>query len=156
MDHAQRAKTLFVEGYNCAQAVFMAFCEDRLGTKEAARLASCFGGGVGGMRGMCGALSGMLMAYGLLRGYDDPADRTVKAEQYVTVQALAARFKVENGSTVCRELLGLDENDCPRPPQARTPGYYASRPCPELVASAAQILDAYLAENTAEDAQNPA
>ena len=145
MDYGTRAKENFLNGYNCCQAVFLA-CTDELGldTETRAKIASSFGGGMGGMRQVCGAVSGMLMALGLHRGYTDPKDKEGKAAQYEVIRALADEFKRENGSIICRELLGLDENFKPKPPEARTEAYYKKRPCGELCQQAAEILEAYL------------
>ena len=109
-----------------------------------AKIASSFGGGMGGMRQVCGAVSGMLMALGLHQGYTDPKDKAGKAAQYEVIRALADEFKRENGSIICRELLGLDENFKPEPPEERTEAYYKKRPCGELCQQAAEILEAYL------------
>ena len=73
-EKAQRAKALFLEGYNCAQAVAGAFAPEMgLSVDAAARLASGFGGGMGRMREVCGAVSGMTLAASALRGYNAPA-----------------------------------------------------------------------------------
>ena len=145
MDYGTRAKENFLNGYNYCQAVFLA-CTDELGldTETRAKIASSFGGGMGGMRQVCGAVSGMLMALGLHQGYTDPKDKAGKAAQYEVIRALADEFKRENGSIICRELLGLDENFKPKPPEERTEAYYKKRPCGELCQQAAEILEAYL------------
>lgn len=147
-NHEQRAKELFLSGYNCAQAVFAAFAPE-LGMDEraAAKLASSFGGGMAGMREVCGAVSGMLMAAGALYGYDDPSAREEKKLHYAHCRAMADAFRAENGSIVCRELLGLDRDAKPAAPSERTAEYYKKRPCAELVAQAAAILDEYMREN---------
>ena len=142
---ADRAYNLFKEGYNCSQAVFMAFC-DKYGIDEetAAKLASSFGGGMGRMREVCGAFSGMLLVNGLETGTADSADREAKAANYERVQKLAERFKEENGSIICRELLGLtkqQESNETATPEKRTEQYYKKRPCAEIVKSAAEILE---------------
>lgn len=153
MDYGERAKENFQSGYSCAQAVFLACTEDMgLDTGTRARIASSFGGGMGGMRQVCGAVSGMLMALGLKYGYADPKDRAGKTAQYELVRALADEFKKENGSIICRELLGLDENCQPKPPEDRTAAYYAKRPCAKLCQTAGEIFERYVAEHP-EDGQ---
>ena len=73
MNHEEKAQALFLEGCNCAQAVFAAFCDvTGFSRQEAMRLASSFGGGVGRMREICGALSGAFLAMGWLYGYEEP------------------------------------------------------------------------------------
>jgi len=112
-----------------------------------ARLTSSFGGGMGRLREVCGAVSGMFAAAGLLYGYDDPKASTEKADHYARLQAMAKEFEHENGSIVCRELLGLTvKHDAPTP-EARTDAYYKKRPCKELVGCAAEILEKYVEEN---------
>lgn len=152
MTKAERAKQLFCEGCNCAQAVFLAFAEDTLDRETACRLAAGFGGGMAGMREVCGAVSGMFLAYGLLRGSADPTDRAAKTHSYEQLRQLAAEFERRNGSIICRQLLGLGADAKPRAPEARTPGYYQKRPCPEMVYCAAELLEAYLAGNADTDA----
>ena len=143
--YAQKAMALFHEGYNCAQSVFLAF-EDRYGIdrKTALMLSSSFGGGMGRLREVCGAVSGMFMVVGLLYGYDDPRDSEGKKELYQRIQTLAKAFEEENGSIICRVLLGLGEGKDSPIPEARTEAYYQKRPCGELVGIAAAILEDYL------------
>lgn len=140
-----KAKAYFESGYNCAQAVLMAF-SDLTGIDEAtsAKLASSFGGGIGRMREVCGTVSGMLMAYGLIRGYATVDSHEVKAEHYVHVRELADKFKAENGSIICRELLAGVQHTDGGDPEPRSAEYYKKRPCGELVECAADILDEYL------------
>lgn len=143
--HEQLAEAYFMEGYNCAQAVFLAFAVEKgIDRADAARLASSFGGGVGGMREMCGALSGACMAAGLLLGYDDPGAKEEKSAHYARIRELAEAFRAVHGTTLCREILGLGEHPKPVEPQPRTQEYYRSRPCAAVAASAARILDEYL------------
>lgn len=86
MTKAERARELFLEGCNCAQAVFLAFAEEKMDRDTALKIASGFGGGMAGMRNVCGAVNGMFMAYGLLCGPADPTDRAAKAKSYETLQ----------------------------------------------------------------------
>lgn len=148
MTRKEIAMEYFAEGYNCAQAVALAFCDLLPVEKDTlARLTASFGGGMGRLREVCGAVSGMFAAAGLLYGYDDPKASTEKADHYARLQAMAKEFERENGSIVCRELLGLTvKHDAPTP-EARTDAYYKKRPCKELVGCAAEILEKYLAEH---------
>lgn len=144
MDHREKAGELFLNGSNCAQAVVVAFSDVTGLTPEfSARLASSFGGGMGRMREVCGAVSGMLMVLGLLYGYEDPGekDRNKKAH-YALVQQLAGQFREEVGSIVCREILKNPPSD-PNP-SPRTAEYYAKRPCARMVMTAAGLLDRYI------------
>ena len=143
MNHSERAVELFVEGYNCAQAVAAAFGDlTGLDEKTAARMASCFGGGMGRMREVCGAVSGMLLVAGLLYGYDDPKATKEKRELYTQVQAMAGQFREELGSIVCRDLLKNPPSD-PNP-TPRTEQFYKDRPCARMVATAARIMDEFI------------
>ena len=146
MNHVERAVELFVEGYNCAQAVAAAFGDlTGLDEKTAARMASCFGGGMGRMREVCGAVSGMLMVAGVLYGYDDPKATKEKRELYAQVQAMAGQFREELGSIVCRDLLKNPPSD-PNP-TPRTEQFYKDRPCARMVATAARIMDEFIEQH---------
>lgn len=141
MTRREMAEQNFVAGYNCAQAVALAF-EDKLGLDRETllKLSSSFGGGMGRLREVCGAVSGMFIVAGLLEGYVSPADDEGKRAHYALIQRLAARFRDKNGSIVCRELLGAKLADTTPSPDARTPQYYSARPCARLVGDAAQIV----------------
>ena len=141
-----RAIELFMEGYNCAQAVAMSFA-DAMGMEEkyCARLSSSFGGGMGRMREVCGAVSGMCLVLGVLYGYDDATDAEAKAAHYAAVQEICGEFRKRTGSIICRELLGLNGPQDPTP-QPRTQQYYQKRPCADLVYDAAEILERYIRE----------
>lgn len=147
MDHTYQAADLFLSGSNCAQAVLLAFSDiTGLDNKLAAHISSSFGGGMGRMREVCGAVSGMLMVAGILYGYQDPGENDEqKKEHYALVQELSARFRQEAGSIVCREILKNPPSD-PNP-SPRTEEYYRVRPCARMVMLAAGILDDYIAEH---------
>lgn len=147
-NHKELAKSYFLQGYNCSQSILLAFHEE-LGLDEgtAARMASPFGGGMGRLREVCGTVSGMFLVLGLLRGYDDPKDQEAKTSLYQQVQRLAHTFQERNGSIICRELLGLDHQTDSPTPSPRTPEYYKKRPCADLAADAAQILEEFLQQS---------
>ena len=140
---AKKAMELFQEGYNCAQAVLGAFAQDmNMDFQQAMMLSSSFGGGMGRMREVCGAVSAMFMVAGLEKGYSDPKASTEKASHYDYIQQLAAKFKAENGSIICRDLLGLTQPGPDSPvPEPRTEAYYKKRPCQLLVGQCAAILE---------------
>lgn len=140
--YAIKAEELFKEGYNCSQAVLIAF-EDvhGLDRETAAKVASSFGGGLGRMREVCGAVSGMAMAAGLIYGYSDPKAKSEKAEHYALIQELVKEFADINGSYLCRELLSRVNADKSSSPEVRTAAYYKKRPCATLCAIAAAILE---------------
>lgn len=146
-DEVKTAGNLFLQGYNCSQSVFAAF-SDELGIDRAAalKMASSFGGGMGRLREVCGAVSAMFLIAGLKYGYTDPTDSLAKTEHYRRIQKLAKRFRDENGSIICRELLNLPAGPDSPTPEARTQSYYERRPCVELVKSAAKIIKEFMEE----------
>lgn len=145
--YRSRARELFLSGYNCSQAVVMAFTDIlNIDEKTALLIASPFGGGLSRLREVCGTVVGMSMAAGLLFGYCEPKAYEEKARLYADIQTLAARFKEKNGSYICRELLSGVEHTDGGAPEKRTEEYYKKRPCPELCADAAGILAEFLIE----------
>ena len=144
---SEKAKELFKQGYNCSQAVLGVFCEELgMDFDTAMRISSSFGGGMGRMREVCGTVSGMFMAAGLMYGPSDNNNPTAKGEHYKRIQELAKRFKDMNGSIICRELLqGVETSTSPIPSE-RTETYYKKRPCVDMVGDAVEIFEKYLAE----------
>lgn len=135
------ARALFEQGYNCCQSVVGAFAAEMgMELEEAVRLASAFGGGLGRLREGCGAVSGMALVAGMLYGYASPTDGENKARTYGMMQELARRFRERNGSLLCRDLLGPEGTSTDPVPEARTADYYQRRPCPGLIACAADLL----------------
>lgn len=166
---AERARQLFKEGYNCAQAVVGAFAKEMgMDFDTAMKLASSFGGGMGRMREVCGAVSGMFIVAGVLYGYSDPKDKDAKDKHYALIQELAEKFKNQNGSIVCKNLLtgknlefghnkikSLEdfsdkekrEIDTTPVSTPRTAEFYKKRPCAELVRCAANIMNDVILRN---------
>ena len=146
LSRQEKAVNLFKQGFNCSQAVFVAFA-DLYGLDEelALRMSASFGGGMGRMREVCGCVSAMAMVAGLETGSVKEHDAEGKQRNYEMVQHLAEEFrKVSGGSIICRELLGLsnaDAQDQSPTPSARTDAYYKKRPCIELVREACAILE---------------
>ena len=142
---ADRAEALFRQGYNCSQSVFAAFADVvGMSVEEAAQLASPFGAGFGKLREVCGAVSGMTMLAGKLKGYSDPKAREEKVELYKLIQKMCAEFEEKEGSIICRELLGLEKGEDLGEPAVRTEEYYRSRPCVGACRMAAEIAEKYL------------
>lgn len=147
MDKREKAEKLFLEGYNCAQAVAGAYAEEMgMDFDTVVKTVSSFGGGMGRLREVCGTVSGMFFVAGALYGYDNPKDPAAKKEHYERIQLLAARFKAETGSIICRELLGSAGKNTDPTPGARTKEYYQKRPCAKMAGLAAGILEEYIAE----------
>lgn len=143
----EKARGLFKAGYNCAQSVILAY-NDLLGMddRSAATLSAPFGGGMGRLREVCGAVSSMSMAAGILSPAPDPSNKEAKSANYALVQRFAEEFRAENGDIVCRNLLGFSQHKDAPEPSDRTPEYYRKRPCVEYVACAARIIGQYLTE----------
>ena len=155
IERRNKAEALFLEGYNCAQAVFLSFCDElNIDEKTALKISSSFGGGMGRLREVCGAVSGMFMVAGMLYGYTSPTDDAAKKEHYALIQSLAARFKERcgAGSIICRELLcALSAEkkaaaDTGTTPTKRDDAFYSARPCVRFVECAAELLDELIAE----------
>ncbi len=135
------ARSLYLSGYNCAQSVFAAFSQEMgLEEKTALRMASGMGGGIGGLRMTCGAVSAMAMVLGTLRGYDDAADFDGKKQLYADIQRLHERFVAVHETSNCRELLMKSGIAAKAQPSERTPEYYRKRPCARYIELCAQLL----------------
>ena len=144
MDKAKRAAQYFCNGYNCAQSVVMAYADEAgLTEAQAAAVAGGFGGGIGGMRSHCGAMSGMVMVAGLLRGYDKD-DLASKKDFYALVRTLCERFTERTGAMDFGTLLSRVNVLVRTDPSPRTEAYYATRPCARIVEIACEILEEML------------
>ena len=141
--YSQQAVQNFKSGYNCAQSVFLAFSSEfGFDDETALKLSSSFGGGMGRMREVCGAVSGSFMAIGMKKGYSDPKDNDAKMALYALIQQMAGDFRAEAGSIICRELIA--EGNTGPVPSERTNEYYKKRPCGELCKLAADIAENYM------------
>ncbi len=146
-NHAVQARELFRQGYNCSQSVVGAFCEEiGLPLDVAMRLASSFGGGMGGLREYCGAVTGMYLVAGILFGYSEADDYTNKKAHYARIRTLSQRFIEKHGTTCCRDLLKALPGKLQQDPLPRTEEYYQIRPCIRFVETAAEILEECIAE----------
>lgn len=147
MNHAEKARELFCSGYNCAQSVAGAFAEEMgLPLETVTRLASGFGGGMGGMRETCGAVTGMFMAISMLKGHALPENNEKKTAHYARIRALAEAFAAEHGTLICRDLLAELPGKLDKNPSERTAEYYKTRPCALYVEDAARIVEKMLEE----------
>ena len=137
-ERGDKGREYFKSGLNCAQATLVALADlSGLDEETAKKVASGFGGGIGRMREVCGTVSGAVMAMGMILG-----DKIGKAELYAKIQQFADKFRSENGSIICRELLGLNKGeDACGAPSPRTEQYYKKRPCAELVKYAVELLE---------------
>ena len=136
----EKAVELFEKGYNCAQSVFCAFCEDcGMDFETGLKLSSSFGGGMGKLREVCGAVSAMFMIAGLTHGYTSNDNQEAKTAHYKLIQDLAEKFKEKHGTIICRELLQKPSDGYV--PEVRTQEYYKARPCARFVADATLIME---------------
>lgn len=141
-ERVKKAVSLFEEGYNCCQSVFGAYGElFGLDRDTALKISASFGAGMGRMREVCGTVSGMALVCGLISGATQGKDQQGKQKNYEMVRMLAGKFKEKNGSIICRELLGIKGAEESAKPEERTAEYYKKRPCRQLVACAAEILE---------------
>lgn len=142
MNRGELAYDYFVSGYNCSQSVALAF-SDVLGIEKdaLAKLSSGFGGGMGRMREVCGCFSGIVMVLSQVYGYSDPKANAEKKALYEKIRATAEKFREDNGSIICKELLGLEKPEKSAQPEARTADYYQKRPCPMLCKYAAELTE---------------
>ena len=141
----EKAVENFMTGFNCAQSIFITYADLFGMDDEMARKLSCpMGGGMGRMREVCGTVSSMSLLGGLMIGNTDPEDQDAKTASYELTRLMADEFAAENGTIICREILGILEREESAAPSERTAQYYASRPCVRIVRSAAKVLEKHL------------
>ena len=131
-DKKKEAITLHDQKYNCCQAVACAFAEEvGVDMETLFRAGEAFGLGMGGMQGTCGALSGAIMLAGFLNSDGDVSDPNTKADTYKLSKELVARFEQKTGSTVCRELKGMDTG-------------HVLRSCPDCIRDGIEVVQEVL------------
>lgn len=145
MTRKELAIQYFKEGYNCSQAVVLAFKDLVSDPENLVKIAAPFGGGLSRMRETCGAVSGMVLVMGNLFGYDTPETGDKKHELYENTQVLLRIFEKKYGSLTCRVLRGMTQIHDDSTPTKRDENFYKTTPCSELVGGAAEILDEFLA-----------
>ena len=146
MSRAEQAKQYFIEGYNCSQAVALAFCDlTSLTEEQLKKLTIAFGGGFGRQRLVCGAVSGLTVLCGLLFS-DGSGSAEDKKKIYAIEQELCLEFKKQMGSLICADLLtGANLSfEVGGQAETRSPEYYKKRPCSEIVYTAAKIVEDYM------------
>lgn len=142
INYSEKAGENFKKGYNCSQSVFLTFAKEfGIEDEMALKLSSSFGGGMGRLREVCGAVTAMFAIAGLKYGYISPNDDELKAKHYELIQTLAEKFKNKYGTIICRELLELPEGSDSPIPSKRTDEYYQTRPCEAYVRYAAEIIE---------------
>ncbi len=147
MTKAEKAKALFLEGYNCAQATFGAFAEDYgLDQGVAMTLSAGLGGGIGRLRETCGAVTGATLAVSLAMGSFDLHNPEAKTRVYEEIRRVVEIFEAETGSIVCADMIGVARRGDDANAEPRTPEYYKKRPCADLVYLAADAADKIISE----------
>ena len=147
MTKADRAKELFLKGYNCAQATFGAFCEDySLDFNVAMTLSAGLGGGIGRLRETCGAVTGATLAVSLAMGSFDLNNPDAKTRVYSEIRKVVEIFESETGTIICADMLGVARRGDDEKAEPRTAEYYKKRPCAELVYLAASAAEKIIAE----------
>ena len=150
MNRVDSAVSYFEEGgtsVNCSQAVLAAYSDQfDLGRDKAFSIAAGFGGGMR-MARACGAVTGAFMVLGLKYGNATAEDKAAKAETYEKVVEYTNRFKIRNGSVLCKELLASDISRPEGMKKAQEDGLFDSI-CPKMVRDASEILEEMLTEQT--------
>ena len=145
-EHSDKGEQLFRAGYNCAQSVFGAFSDTTgIDFNTAVKMSASFGGGFGRLREVCGAACGMTLVYGCLFGYTAPDDYEAKKTNYAGERELMETFREQNGSIICRDILGdLANEETGGAPTPRTEEFYTKRPCIKCIRTACDALDRYI------------
>ncbi|MGN1061244.1 MAG: C-GCAxxG-C-C family protein [Candidatus Coproplasma sp.] len=145
---ADRAREMFLQGYNCSQSVVGAFA-DLFGFDNvtAMKFAEGLGGGMGRMRLTCGAVAATSVLASMKMSSGEPGDLKLRGEIYAVIQKMAGEFKENNGSVICAELLGAAlPKDNSATPEERTPDYYKRRPCADKIYQCALLVEKYLCQ----------
>ena len=139
-----RAAELFGSGLNCAESVLKANME-HLGVEGAwfPRVATGFGSGIAQAGQVCGVVSGAVITGGWLLGRDEPSDS--RDELYEVIETFMLDFKREQGSIICKELIGVDLSDRAERERARSERLFASR-CRPLVEFGAAAIAGLLSQ----------
>jgi len=137
----EQAVNCFKSGFSCSQAVLSAYAgQFGLDETTALKVSGAFGGGIAGMAGTCGAVTGAFMVIGLKYGKTSPKDDEAKKKTYALVKEFIKRFKAKHSSIICRELLGCDigtEDGA----KAFKEKNLINTVCPNLVQTSAEILE---------------
>lgn len=151
-ERAQTAEAYFEQGYNCTQSILLTF-SDLMGEDAGAvlRAGVTLGGGMGRLREVCGAVSGMFLVLGTLYGYETAGTGKLKTELYARVQETAESFEKTYGTLICRDLLGLPAGHDTPEATPRTAEFYQNRPCGKIIGTAAAILSEYILEHPPEE-----
>ncbi len=146
MKRSEKARSIFGNNANCAQSVLLAFAaEQGIDDETALRIATGFGGGMGRMANVCGAVTGAFMALGLTGGMRTLEDSKQKSATYERVREFSRRFTEKYGSIYCRDLLGIDISTTEGHDAAAKQNLFKTK-CPEFVGGAVEMLESMLSE----------
>ncbi len=144
MNKVESAVFSFNNGFNCCQSVLLAYCQQfSLDSQVASRLSTGFGGGMGRMAGVCGAVTGAFMVLGLKYGKMKAEDNESREKTYMLVKEFAGKFKARNDSIICKDILECDISTRQGLRMAREKALF-SKVCPKFVQDAAEILEEML------------
>jgi C_GCAxxG_C_C family probable redox protein len=139
--NTEKAVALFREGFNCSQAVCAAYAEHYgLNREVALRISGGFGGGIGRMGEICGAVTGAIMVIGLRYSSTNAKDKEARQKTYERVREFVENFKSRNKTICCRELINCDISTPEGFKRAMDEKIIATR-CPNFVRDAAEILE---------------
>lgn len=142
MSLTEIAAARFQNGYSCSQSVFSALAERwNIGPDVSLRVAAGFGGGIARCAGVCGCVTGGIMAVGLSQREISPETvRSEKEKTYEICRRFMRAFEDRNGSTVCSELLGCDISTPEGSALAQQEGLHQKR-CAKFVRDAVEIIE---------------
>ena len=144
MNQVENAVQTFKQGYNCAQAVLSAYCQNfGLDRETAIKLTAPFGGGIAAIGEVCGAVSGAVMVIGLGCGSFDVGNPESKERAYRVTREFLKKFKEKNHSILCRNLIGMDISTPAGIAKARKEGVFTEI-CPKFVRDASEILEEWV------------
>jgi C_GCAxxG_C_C family probable redox protein len=109
------------------------------------KFASGFGGGMGGMKEVCGVLSGAFMVLGAAKGFTDTSTKEEKDAFMGTIKAFADEFRSQYGSMMCRDLVETSKEESFLGEKAQD-DFFVSKPCAVYVEQASEMLDRYLTD----------
>lgn len=109
MNRIEKALENHKKGFNCSQSVACAFCDKvEMSEKDLFRVMEGFGLGGGDMQGTCGAVAGAAAILGLINSTRNLETPNTKQSTYKMAKELNAKFREMNGSTICKELKGVE------------------------------------------------
>jgi len=139
------ASEKFLEGFNCAQAVFYSYCDDLQFDRDCALKLTCgFGAGMGRKQQVCGAVTGGIIIIGLQYGRGERDDRKATEQTYKKTRDLMDRFEFKHGTFICRQLLNGCDLMTEEGQRTFKENDLLNKTCKEYVRSVVQILQEIL------------